>query len=73
MKIKFNLIRIENDKKLTLLLKRHKKYKLEYRLNIYCQGYDSDIVGTVGSFGTLLWKIVMAQEVLKVIEELNKQ
>jgi hypothetical protein len=70
MKIKFNLIRIENDKKLTLLLKRHKKYKLEYRLNVYCQGYDSDIVS---SFTTILLPIAMALEALKVIEELNKQ
>lgn len=66
----FNLTRIEEDKKLTLLLKRHKKYQLEYRLNIYCQGYDKDIVS---SFGTILWTIVMAQEVLKVIEEINKK
>lgn len=34
------MIRIENDEGITKLLKRNKKYKIEYDLNVYFQGLE---------------------------------
>lgn len=34
------IIRIEDDKDLSILLRKHKKYKEEYILNVYHQGYE---------------------------------
>ena len=64
-------IRIESDKDITTLLKRHKKYGEEYMLNIEEQGY---IHLVIRKFAGVVIACAIGGEVIRIMnEELNKE
>ena len=63
-------IRVEEDEDITLLLKRHNKYKLEYNLNVSEQGYTGLVME---KFVPAIMSIVMAGEVMKVVTDTFKE
>jgi hypothetical protein len=64
------LIRIESDEDITKLLKKHKKYKDEYLLNVINQGYISHIFE---KYSQVMFTVAIAEMGLQVMSRGLKQ
>jgi len=62
------ILRIESDKEITKLLKRHKKYKIEYDLNISEQGYSSLVIQQLTP---IIFTIAIAEQEMKFFKEMK--
>jgi hypothetical protein len=59
-------IRLEEDKGITKLLKRHPKYKEEYWANIYAQGYNNLIAE---KFTPVLYALAVCERAMEISRE----
>ena len=60
------VLRVEEDRSITRLLRRHKKYYQEYRLNVYCQGYEHLIMK---QFAPMFFAIAIGNRVMQITRD----
>lgn len=63
-------LRIEQDKGITKLLKKHPKYGIEYDLNVFNQGYESLILA---QFNPVFIHLAISYECLNLITKSLKE
>ena len=66
---KFNL-RLESDKGITKLLRRHPKYYQEYQLNVSAQGYEHEVLLL---FVPTLFQVALAERALGIMKDSLKK